>query len=282
MPEFVRTLNVGKAVVSIINIGDIYLPLAGYMNVPKEELAARNDLHELAGQTLIPIHSIHIRLPQTSVLVDAGVYDVETEPEYAIPGYQPPPGLVDRLIELGVSLDGIEHVVITHRHWDHFNGTTFAQDGQFAPRFPNARHYLGQADWGRAETALQDPKSIEYRTLKVLHDRGRLKLVDGDRDLGNGIQIFAAPGETPGHQILRVQSEGETLYCLGDLYHHPVEFAQPEWKVSWAKSETILPSRKALTQRALDEGALLVATHIPAIGRLRRTASGVAWESTEI
>ncbi|MEK7727776.1 MAG: MBL fold metallo-hydrolase [candidate division KSB1 bacterium] len=279
MAAFVRSLQLGKAKVSIINIGDIYLPLAEYMNVPKTELAIRDDLRELAEQTRIPIHCIFFQLSQTSVLVDAGVYEVKTEPEYAIPDYEPPPSLVDRLIELGIQPEKVEHVVITHRHWDHFNGTTCDDGGEYVPQFPNARYYLGRADWERAATALQDPQSFEYRTLRVLHNHGMLELIDGNRDLGHGVQILAAPGETPGHQIVRVHSDGETFYCLGDMYHHPVEFAHPEWMVSWAASETNLVSRQALLKTAINERALLLAAHIPAIGRLQAISSGIAWEN---
>lgn len=281
MPDFVQTITVGQAKVSIINIGDIYLPLAKYMNVPPTDLAKRVDLAELAHQTVIPIHSILVQLPNLSLLVDAGAYDVVTDPDCAISGYVPPAGLAHQLTELGVDPEQIAHVIITHRHWDHFNGTTVERAGEYVPQFPNAQHYLGRADWERVEQAFQDSASVEYRTLRVLNNRGMLKLIDGNYDLGHGVEILAAPGETAGHQIVRLHSAGETLYVLGDLYHHPVEFAQPEWKVSWAKAETIIPSRYALAQRAVAENALLVATHIPAIGRLRLTNSGVVWETVK-
>lgn len=278
MPEFVRTFALGKAQVSIIHIGDIYLPLARYMNVPEEDLVQRDDLYGLGEQMLIPLQFTFIQLLHTSVLIDAGVYDVVSNPEYAIPDYEPPPSLAQRLTEMGIEHGSIEHVVITHRHWDHFNGTTYEKDGKYHIRFPNARHYLSKADWERAESALQDPTSEEYRTLRILNDEGLLELVDGDLDLGNGIEIIAAPGETRGHQIVRIYSEGETLYCLGDLYHHPVEFNHPDWQVSWARPETTAVSRKNLAKRALRDQALLVAGHIQDIGRLVENESDIKWE----
>ena len=279
MAQSVRSLRLGKVKVTIINIGEVYLPLVRNMNVSEAELRGRNDLREFAEQTRIPIHCTHFQLPQTSVLVDAGVYDVQPDSEYALPNYEPPPGLINQLAEAGIRPEAIEHVIITHRHWDHFNATTFEQNGEYTPQFPNAYYYLGRADWERAEAALQNFQSTEYRTLRILHDKGMLDLIDGNRDLGHGVQIVVAPGETPGHQIVRVHSEGQTFYCLGDLYHHPVEFAHPEWMVSWANSEMNLASRQALVKAALAEQAFLLATHIPAIGRLRSTSSGVVWEA---
>jgi glyoxylase-like metal-dependent hydrolase (beta-lactamase superfamily II) len=147
------------------------------------------------------------------------------------------------------------------------------------PAFPNARHYLGRADWEHPDTqaALADAGSLESRTLGVLRERGLLDLVEEDRDLGGGVRIIAAPGESPGHQIVRVESQGQVLYCLGDLYHHPVEVERPDWMATWADREATPASRRALTQAALAENALLLAAHISGVGRLQRTAAGVWW-----
>ena len=111
--------------------------------------------------------------------------------------------------------------------------------------------------------------------MPVDSDRG----TQGVHELGGGAQILAAPGETPGHQIVRIHSQGQTLYCVGDLYHHSLEAEQPELMMRWASRESMLASRRALVERALAENALIVATHIPGIGRLRRSGDGIAWEA---
>jgi glyoxylase-like metal-dependent hydrolase (beta-lactamase superfamily II) len=106
-------------------------------------------------------------------------------------------------------------------------------------------------------------------------------LVEGNCDLLPAVQILAMPGETAGHQIVRVHSEGQTLYCLGDLYRHPLEVEHPTWMVRWANRAANLASRSTLMKAALAENALLIAAHIPTIGRLERTASSVRWLTEE-
>jgi hypothetical protein len=88
--------------------------------------------------------------------------------------------------------------------------------------------------------------------------------------------IIAAPSESPGHQLVRVHSQGQTFYCLGDLYHHPVEVEVPTWMATWANPDTNISSRQSLVEAALAEDALLVAAHMP-IGRLQSTLSGIKW-----
>ena len=101
--------------------------------------------------------------------------------------------------------------------------------------------------------------------------------VDAERELVPGISILASPGETPGHLSVRVSSRGQTLYCVGDLYHHVLEVDHPTWAVSWAEPATILASRKAFAAVSLAENARAIATHIAGIGRLERTRLGVNW-----
>jgi glyoxylase-like metal-dependent hydrolase (beta-lactamase superfamily II) len=115
----------------------------------------------------------------------------------------------------------------------------------------------------------------------VLHRHGLLTLVEGELVLDSALSIVAAPGETPGHQILRLRAGGRTLYFLGDLIHHPIEIEQPAVMVDWAQPEATLASRRALAAAALAEDALLTATHIREVGRLRGTPVEVIWEAAD-
>jgi glyoxylase-like metal-dependent hydrolase (beta-lactamase superfamily II) len=259
------------ATVTVINVGDVRFRMDDWMTVPAAERPP------YFGEWLpFPIYCVHIAAPGLSVLVDASAYEVDPDSPHAIPGYQPPPDLLAALTRAGADASSIDHVVITHIHHDHMIGLTRRQGDSFAPCFPNARHYVSQADWQQAQAALQDPESVESRTLGVLDGAGLLEKLSGRHDLG-GVEVIPAPGETPGHQIVRVSSDGHTLYCLGDLYHHPIEIERQEWVASWADADLTRASRQALVSAALAEDALLIATHIHDIGRLERAGSGIVW-----
>ncbi len=280
-----RTIALGAATVSIINTGDVRLTLAEITNAP--ESAWRPRYSGIFDQPLFfPSQCVHIALPDASVMVDANDFALSTPPgsPYAqSANYQPPPDLLAQLSERGIRPEDITHLLITHAHFDHYAGITRLRDGRYVPSFPHARCFLGRADWDYPETqeALSDPDSADSHTFGVLQQAGLLELVEGDRDLTAAVSIIAAPGESPGHQIVRVSSEGQTLYCLGDLYHHPAEVEHPSWMSVWDEVNTNIASRSALAEAALANNALLVAAHIPGIGRLERTATGVRWVSIQ-
>ena len=219
------TFALGSAQVTVLNAGDMRVRLADEYAVPEEVWRqGYADLFDQPG--ILPSLSVLVELHGVRVLVDCNDYRATVTPDshFALADYTPPPPLPAQIAILGAQPEEIDHVVITHAHWDHYAGVTAPTGGGYAPTFPNARYFLGAADWRDAEVqqALQDQTSLEARTLGVLWNQGILHLVETPEQLTDGIDILPAPGETPGHQVVRVQSAGETLYIIGDLLHHAI------------------------------------------------------------
>lgn len=277
------TVRVGDAQVSILNAGDMRLLLSQELAV-SESLWRPRYAELFETPSICPSLSIYVEHQGVRVLVDANDYRATMTPdsEYALADYTPPPPIPAQLASLGVQPDDITHVVITHAHWDHFAGVTSPGADGYMPTYPQALYYLGAADWTDTETqtALRDATSLEARTLGVLHERGMLQLVEEPLRIAEGIDILPAPGETPGHQQVRVRSAGETLYIVGDLIHHAIEVEHPDWMVGWADAEIMLATRNQIFQDALAADALLIAAHIASPGRIERAdGGGLRWSS---
>lgn len=276
-----HTLSLGEAAITIINVGDMMVDMAQEMFLP-ESIWQPLYGASFAGSRPYPSQCVHIALPNASILVDAGDYTqaISLDSSYLPSAYVPPPGVVEQLLSQGMRAEDITHLIVTHAHFDHYAGTTMERDGGYVPRFHNARVFLGRADWDHPETqdALRDPDSLDSHTFGVLHEQGLLELVEDDIDVTPEVRIIRAPGESPGHQIVRVHSQGQTLYCLGDLFHHPAEVEHPAWMVKWANASANLRSREALIKAALQENALLLAAHMP-VGRVEGTLEHPRWVS---
>ncbi len=269
-------LTVGDARVTVLTAGRFYAPPAELMTVPAAAqtppLAA-----ELAQPQLWPCWAVHIALDGLSILVDPGDYFPGPDELWGVPFPTTPVGLDHELAAAGIAAEAINHVIITHAHEDHYTGTVAVHDGVWRLRFPGARHYLGRADWDALSKGGNLPNRGTGAILQHLWQRRRLELIEGIYPLAEGVTLVPAPGETPGHYLLRLHSRGQTLYCVGDLYHHPLEVEHPAWVASWVDPMTTRRSRHELTQAALAEEAWLIACHIPTVGRLVPTSTGVTW-----
>jgi glyoxylase-like metal-dependent hydrolase (beta-lactamase superfamily II) len=276
----ITTVRVGDAHVTLLNAGDMRLLLSEALAV--DEALWRPQYAELFERPdVCPSLSVFIEHRDASVLVDVNDYRATVTPDsqYALAGYTPPPPIPAQLATLGASLENVTHVVITHAHWDHFAGVTSPAGEGYAPTFPLARYALGAADWTNTEmqAALLDAASLEARTLGVLREQRMLHLVEEREQIADGIEILPAPGESPGHQIVRVHSGSETLYVVGDVIHHPIEVLHPDWMVGWADVEAMRATRRWLFEDALAEHAILIAAHIDTPGRIERAGDGLRW-----
>ncbi len=284
-PDSLKQFKLGRVDVSIFNNGELAICLAEIMNEQSHWDPSYNEYVEKTR--LFPSLTIHISLQGgASVLVDPNDFLLSSPPgsEYYPQSreYVPPPVIFDQLEGSGISLSKVTHVVITHAHFDHYAGVTRKDfRGNFRPAFPNAKYFLNHADWDRPETQqelLNNPHSDVSNSLGVLNEEGVLQLVEGTEELLSEIAILPAPGETPGHQVLRLRSEGETLYCTGDLFHDFIEVENASAMSSWADYATNLKSKETIVKLALQENAYLIPAHMQ-LGRLSMKDSKIKWNA---
>ena len=126
------------------------------------------------------------------------------------------PPLVDQLAEIGYAASDVTHLAISHFHWDHTaNANAFASSTWLVRPEERAVMFM-DAPGGSARPATYDRLENSQTTLIT---------VDEFDVFGDGTVILkAAPGHTPGHQVLFVdlaQTGGVVL--SGDLYHYPEE-----------------------------------------------------------
>lgn len=272
-----HSITLGAARVYALNLGTLMADLADWLRVPPAERGA--DAALFAQPIAVPVQSMLVVAPGATVLVDAcdpvALPAFETVP----PDYQPPPNAREQLAALGIAPEAVDYVVVTHLHTDHYIGLAHDVQGEMLPCFPRSRHIIGRADWDAARHMLATPGTAAARVLGPLWRAGLIELVDGLRTLATGIDVLPLPGETPGHLAVRVEMAGQRCMAIGDLFHHEVEVARPEWLVRWADPVASASSRAALGAADPNGDDILLASHIAGFGRLRRAASLARWEA---
>ena len=265
-------------VITLLNASHMLADLADWYRVnPADE----PNHPELATPQTVVCQALCVTRPDGVLLIDAPAHEDDPSGATPIPGYTPPPPLETQLQSAGIGPASITHLVITHAHWDHFNGLTQRVNGEDRPIYANAIHYLGRGDWEMIQPTLADPDSLQSRTLGAIERAGLLRLVDAETEILSGVRIIPAPGESPGHQIIRMETESGVLYHVGDLYHHQVEVARPEWACHWAEPTAHHANRRDFLAAALAEDATILVSHIAGFGRIRPAGSGMVWEKID-
>jgi glyoxylase-like metal-dependent hydrolase (beta-lactamase superfamily II) len=203
--------------------------------------------------------------------------------------WSPRPGaLLEALTETGTPPEAIDTVVITHVHDDHIGGTVVFDasnphgDAEPLPAFPNAHYLFQRADWDwvhdEARTSEEDATIVDV-LLRPLAEAGLTQLLDGDLDLAEGIQLHHLPGHTPGHQIVRLRSQGRRAVISADTFNHPGQLPHPDWPSGpdWHHAGAAAARRALLAELLSAPGTTVAPTHLSAsFGRVESGRDGLA------
>ena len=284
----IETISVGHVEVTALLDGVADLPdlpiTEAFPDAPPEALLAERErspgVYGSDGAWRLHVRAWLVRQPGGDILMDTGVGST-----VAMDWFPEPGRLLQALAEAGTVAHRIETVVISHVHDDHVGGTV-TTGGE--PVFPNARHVIQRTDLdaaraaGTATDADEEDAAIWRTLLAPLDTAGMFDVVDGDVALTDGLTLHHAPGHTPGHQVMRIESEGARALLSSDTWNHPAQFAHPDWS-SGPDGD---PVRAAATRRSMlagllsHPGTIVAPTHFAeAFGRVARGRGGLAaWE----
>ncbi len=217
-----------------------------------------------SSHTCLLIHS-----GEEWVLVDAGLGT-------AVPDRKT--YLYDLLDDIGVGCDGITCAVITHGHFDHFCGMT---DGEGNLMFRNARHIMARDEWAywTSDEFLSqqtEERANDYR--QYLNPLGQhLDLINDNDAIMPGISLVPLPGHTPHHVGVSVN---DALLFVVDAALHPLHLEYLDWYPMDMDPTQACRTRRAIAERAVSSGALIMAYHFefPGLGHVVKSGEGYRWQ----
>jgi glyoxylase-like metal-dependent hydrolase (beta-lactamase superfamily II) len=233
---------------------------------------------DVRGRFLMSIHTFVLRTPELTLLVDTCVGNDKDRGGRA-PFHMMRTSFLEDLRAAGVPPESVDVVICTHLHVDHVGWNTRLEDGRWVPTFPRARHLFARQEWEHWSTEnTDDTKRIMADSVQPVLDAGLADLVDMDHRISDEIWLEPTPGHTPGHVSVRVRSGDADAVITGDLMHHPVQMAEPDWCSGF---DSDLPqartTRRAFCERYADEPVRVLGTHFnhPTAGRIVR--HGATW-----
>jgi len=280
MPEGSYRFPLGSLWCTVLSDGYYAYPPAWFFpNAEAAELAQALEKRHLPQE--------HILSPYTCLLIETGRHvvlaDTGAGPKASTAGAMPA-----RLEMAGIRPRDVDAVVITHAHPDHVGGVL---DARGRPYFPNAAHYIAEREhefWMQPHRNLDGMRlpgerksSIEDCARRCLAPlRHQIEPVEREMEIVPGVRVLPAPGHTPGHMALLLDSGGRQLLNLGDAAVHPLHLEHPEWENGFDLApDRAAITRRALLERAASEGMHVMAFHFPfpSVGRVERRNGGWEW-----
>ena len=179
-----------------------------------------------------------VRTPEANILIEAGVGPKLSDKERDIYGYEPSPGLLAALAEVGLRSEDIDLVIMSHLHFDHCGALVApGRDGELTPLFPRAKHVVQARElqaWRHPDP--RSKPSYKPENLGILEESNRLLVVDGDAAVAPGIRVRVTGGHTAAHQAVYVTDQEQTVVFTGDFL-----YMRAFLKVNWVSGLDLYP-----------------------------------------
>lgn len=272
-------IRVGRFEITALSDGHADMPF-GYFtgrSPAQIETSATAAFAARDGNIRLAFNQYLVRDGDQSILIDAGPNGLVGQTGHLPKG----------LDALGVERRDIDAVILTHLHFDHIAGLVAGDQ----KAFPDAEIYADRRDvahWTDAAKRAAAPdflKSSFDTTAQVMRLYPKLNRIDGEREIARGVSIVDLSGHTPGHIGVRIADGADSLIMVSDMMFHPslhpgaadIGFVfEQDPAAARAMRERFFP-------RALEEKALIAATHMPfpGLGRVVRDGDRNRWLPAE-
>lgn len=227
------------------------------------------------GNLLLSIHGLVVEASGKRILVDTCVGD---KPIPGFEGLGADSNFLSDLEAAGFPAESIDVVLCTHLHFDHVGWNTRREGDRWVPSFPNARYLFARVEYEHWKGQSERPFAPTFDdAVTPIVEAGLADRVETNHRITDEVWLEATPGHTPGHVAVRLESQGARALITGDLTHHPVQWAELDWKMSAdSDSAQAAATRRRLLAEHADGDLLLIGTHYaePCSGRLVADGQG--------
>jgi len=149
------------------------------------------------------------------ILVDAGFYRDKFMASWKPQDYVRPSVALQN--GLNIAPDRVTDIIVTHSHWDHFDGADLFPKATIWIQKAEFDYYLDPADTVRNRGGLD---AEDAPMLARLHAEGRVRLIDGDdQEILPGIRVYTGGKHTFASQFVGVTTpEGPLILASDNAY----------------------------------------------------------------
>lgn len=290
LPKLVAAQEPAKALASITPLAQIHIGrftvtalTDGYADMPYNFFPGRSPADvEKAAAAQSTARPSGVRFLFNQYLIDDGqrriLIDAGAAGSIGQTGKLP-----QALATLGLKLDQIDAVIVTHMHQDHMGGLIAGGKNNY----PKAELYIDRRDvkhWTDPAKRAGAPDYLQtsfQMADEIVRLYPKLQAIDGEREIVPGVSIVDLTGHTPGHIGVRVEDGGKSMIMVSDMIFPVVHPGATDVFFLFEQDrEAAKAMRDRFFPQAAAEGALIAATHMPfpGLGRVVSDRGQTRWE----
>jgi glyoxylase-like metal-dependent hydrolase (beta-lactamase superfamily II) len=169
---------------------------------------------------------------------------------------------VRALAGLGVAPGDVDHIVVSHLHYDHIGNLAAFPAATLSAARSELDFWTGD---GPAETGcadLAEPEEIDW--LAGQARRGRIQLIDGTAEVAPGVEVRLVGGHTPGQLVTSVRTAAGRVVLASDAVHFYEEM-RLDRPHRFVLDVPDMRAAYAWLRAQEEDGALVIAGHDPEV-----------------
>lgn len=178
----------------------------------KKYPADENNLCRLAMRCVLAVSDAR------KILIDTGI-KYENIKKFSYYGFNQVKQIDDCLAELGLKVEDITDVVLTHFHFDHCGASTRQNvRGNWVPMFPKAQYWCSRTQWNVAHNpGVLEMDSFFKEDFDPMYDLGQITLINEDSAIDSYFRMKIFDGHTPGQVACYIDGEDGNYLVPGDV-----------------------------------------------------------------
>lgn len=267
----------------VINTGFFKLDGGAMFGVVPKSLWSRLEEPDENNLCTWAMRCLLVETEGRKVLIDTGIGNKQSEKFFS--HFQPhgEDSLTASLRAVGVGLDEVTDVLLTHLHFDHVGGAVKkTANNTLEPLFSNATYWTNQAHYDWAYTPNDREKaSFLKENFVPLQEAGVLKMLEAlpyDHVLPwmQGIDLGYAYGHTEAMMMPIIKHQDKTIVYCADLLPSPSHIRMPYIMGYDIRPMDTLQEKERLLNQAVEKGYILFFEHAKAIEActVKRNAKG--------
>ncbi len=268
-------MKIGKFEIFPVTDSHIYLDGGAVFGIVPRVFWEKVYPPDAKNRIQLSIHCPLIVTGKYTILIDTGLGTKHNEKFCQIYGIGKKSNLLESLHHFGYEPEDIDLVINTHLHFDHAGGnTTLNEMGKIVPAFPKAKYFIQKGEMEAAMNSNERTRAsyIPDDFLPISSPQYSSLVTEEIVELDKGVSLIRTGGHTKHHQCVKIESEGQVAFFLGDLVPTVAHVHYPYISGYDLFPLETLENKKKILQQAFEEHWLLIFQHDPKvrIGYLKR------------